>query len=105
MFMQAINPNYSIKPLVIACWKDAERQARKGDRSARRWLYSQGVLWLDIVLNIHPDHTRRYLDRVLKRRKKAKPNTPIQTRTAGLMPCRAQQDAPGEAKSCYLEEC
>jgi hypothetical protein len=64
-----IDPHYSINRLVIGVWTDAERKARKGDSSARDWLYGEGVLWLDIVLNIHPDHTRRYLRRVLKRRR------------------------------------
>lgn len=65
----AINPDYSINRLVIGVWKDAERKARQGDEAAREWLYSEGVLWLEVILNIHPDHIRRYLRRALRRRK------------------------------------
>lgn len=65
---RTISPDASINSLVVACWNDAERRAREGDTAARRWLYGEGTLWLDIVLNLHPDHTRRYLRRKLTRR-------------------------------------
>jgi hypothetical protein len=42
-----INPDYLINRLVIGVWREAEREPRKGDKTARQWLY--------IVLNIHPD--------------------------------------------------
>ena len=77
-----INPDYSINRLVIGVWNDAERKARQGDQAARQWLYSEGVLWLDIVLNIHPDLTRKYLRRKLRRRRsKAKEPRPATTKT------------------------
>jgi hypothetical protein len=68
--MHAINQNYSINPLVIAVFEHAVREALKGDKPSRRWLYSEGVLWIDAVLDIHPDHTRQYLDRIFNHRTK-----------------------------------
>jgi hypothetical protein len=68
--MYTINRDYSINPLVIAVFEHAVREGRKGDRAARKWLYSEGVLWIDAVLDIHPDHTRQYLDRIFESRTK-----------------------------------
>lgn len=84
-----INPDYSINRLVIGAWNDAERKARAGDRSARDWLYSEGVLWLEIVLNLHPDHTRRYLKRVLKRRRPRASKSSPKRVTLARMPTNA----------------
>lgn len=67
----AINPEYPINALVMALWDDAVRLAVKGDPDARRWLYDEGVLMIDIIKDIHPDHTRRYLDRLFRQRRKA----------------------------------
>ena len=53
-----INPDYPIKPLVIAVIEHAILEARKGDTSARRWLYSDGVLWLEGITDIHPEKIR-----------------------------------------------
>jgi hypothetical protein len=62
-----IAPEYSIKHLVVAAFEHAVREARKGDNDVREWIYAEGVLWLDIVLDIHAGHVPRWLDRQLKR--------------------------------------
>ena len=67
---EIINPDCSINRLVVGMFEDAVRQARAGDPHALEWLYGDGLLWVDIVMDIHPDHIRRYLDGIPKPPKK-----------------------------------
>jgi hypothetical protein len=70
---EIINPECSINRLVVGMFEDAVRQARAGDPYALEWLYGDGLLWVDIVMDIHPDHIRRYLDGIPKPPQKQKP--------------------------------
>jgi hypothetical protein len=56
-----IHPDFDIAPLVYAVIEHAQREAQKGDRSARYWLLHDGLVWLDAVTDIHPDHVRRWV--------------------------------------------
>ncbi len=42
-----INPDYDIKPLVLAVVTQAARDASKGDKQARAWLRDESFKWLD----------------------------------------------------------
>ena len=64
----------------------AVRDARKGDQSALRWLYDDGILWIDAITDIHPDYVRAWLDRELAPKHK-KP-----TRTAVKAPRKPQDE-------------
>lgn len=67
-----LDPDYSIKPLVVAVIQQARREA-KHDPAARDWLLSDGVIWIDAIMDIHPDKIRAWVAgnfKPLKRKKK-----------------------------------
>lgn len=43
----SINPDYDIKPLVLAVVTQAARDAARGDESARAWMAKEAYTWLD----------------------------------------------------------
>jgi hypothetical protein len=78
-----IDSDFSIKPLALAVIELAVREARKGDSSATHWLYSDGILWIDAITDIHPDYVRRWLDRELKPKPRARKPARIATGSPG----------------------
>ena len=42
-----INPDYDLKPLVLAVVTQAARDAARGDEQARAWLHNESYAWLD----------------------------------------------------------
>lgn len=56
-----IDPDCDLAPLIVAVIQEAKRQARRGDRDAIEWLLEDGQLWIDAIMDIHPDHLRRWV--------------------------------------------
>lgn len=42
-----INPDYDLKPLVLAVVTQAARDAARGDQQAREWIATEAHTWLD----------------------------------------------------------
>lgn len=57
-----IHPDCDIRPLVTAVVERAKEEAARGDDQAREWLLLDGAEWLDMVFDIHPDHTRQWIN-------------------------------------------
>lgn len=67
-----IHPDCDIRLLVKAVVERAQFEAKRGNDEAREWLLIDGAEWLDMAFDIHPDHTRQWIDRNFKpRRQKA----------------------------------
>lgn len=50
-----INPNCDISQLVAAVILKAKRDATHGDKQARQWLVTDGIIWMDAIIDIHPE--------------------------------------------------
>lgn len=62
-----INPDYDLKPLVLAVVTQAARDANDGDEEARRWMRDESIVWLDGVgAGIHPEKIQRWVKRGYK---------------------------------------
>lgn len=42
-----LNPDYDLRPLVLAVVTQAARDASRGDESARAWIANEAYTWLD----------------------------------------------------------
>ena len=59
--MYKLNPDYDIKPLVLAVVTQAARDAARGDTQARAWLRDESYTWLDGAgVKIRPQIIQRW---------------------------------------------
>lgn len=56
-----INPDYDLKPLVLAVVTQAARDASRGDEAARKWIATEAYTWLDGAgVEIEPQIIQRW---------------------------------------------
>lgn len=65
--MYKLNPDYDLKPLVLAVVTQAARDANEGNKEARQWMQDESIVWLDAIgAGIHPEKIKRWAKRGYK---------------------------------------
>ncbi len=68
-----LNPDYDLKPLVLAVVERAARDAIAGDVQARAWIRNESIAWLDGAgIDIHPQTIRRWANKCYRMPARAK---------------------------------
>lgn len=55
-----LDPDCDLSPLIVAVILQAKREARRGDPDAGKWLIGEGQVWLDAIMDIHPDKIKQW---------------------------------------------
>lgn len=67
-----INPDYDLKPLVLAVVIHAAREANEGNEEARRWVRDESIVWLDAVdAGIKPESVTQWVSGGCKMKRSA----------------------------------